>query len=154
MIVKKFKIFVQEISLPVIFLCGVILCAVWCTNTQPSFGSFPPNTEILQQTDSHKGLFRSKGTYVVVAQISPEYIYSFSKQLAGHGLTLDFPGGTARKWLAPANNIDMLFDSAKHRGTLWKLEFDGIPADNKLFDYHAVAFDLDSGLFFAVEVDV
>lgn len=145
--------FVFFCFLPAILLCYVCIYAVWCTNAPPSFGDFPPNTEILQQTDTHKGFFRSKGTYVVVAQISPEYIYSFSKQLADHGITSEFYADTARELLAPADNIDVLFDPVKRHGVLWKLEIDGFPAPGEPFDYYAAAFDLDSGLFCAVEVD-
>lgn len=141
-------------QLPTILLWGTILYAIWCMQAPPSFGPFPPNTEILQQTDTHKGLFRTKGTYVVVAQIAPEHIDSFVDQLMNHGVSWGFSPDTARELLAPADNIDILFEPEKHRGVLWTLEDGTIAFTGEPFsDYYVAAFDMDSGLFCAVEFD-
>ncbi len=140
--------------LSALLLVGIILYPVWSFQAPPSFGPFPPNTEILQQSDTHKGLFRTKGTYVVVAQIAPEHINSFADQLIDYGVTPGFYAETARERLAPADNIDILFEPKKHRGVLWTLEDGTIAFTGEPFsDYYAAAFDMDSGLFCAVEFD-
>ena len=151
----KIKGFVFLALLPIFLVGGFFVYAIWNANSPSTIGvPLPPDTQILKQTDTHSGFFRTKGTAVLIAQIPSTKIDFFADQLLTVGVSPYFPDDVAHEKLAPAGNIDSLFEPGKQRGICWEFRTETtIFVDEDGSDYFAAAFDLNTGLLYCVEVD-
>ena len=134
------------------FPIWIIPYAVWSTNLPTALDTaFPEGTQILEQTDTHRGLYRREGVAVVVAQVPAEQAQSFEQALREEGL-IEFP---------PLDHVREILESveaaapvlaAEH--VLWTYEDKAIAlAEEPFSDWFAAVYDPVSGICCCVEYD-
>lgn len=135
--------------LPICLLEGFI---VWSNNTPSTLGvSLPEGTKIIEQTDTHKGLFRKKGVAVSVVQIPLESRYEFEQLLVeanfwdgpiGYDVSVEMEGMEEIATLLKAENI------------LWTYRDEAIAfAEEPFSDYFIAVYDVETGICGCVEYD-
>lgn len=137
-----------------LIFASAILYICWNANAPSSIGiSLPPGTQILQQTDSHTGFFRTKGVAIMVAQVPPEHTDEFARCLQSRGFDYCWGGLTnsTRERLKGISNIEPILESTNAL-VLYRGETIAF-IDELWSDYFTAVFDLDSGLLCCVEYD-
>lgn len=132
--------------------CTFLVYGIWSTSVYPnSIVPFPDGTQILQETDTHQGFFRSKGIRVIVAQIPEDYIFAFANRLRAKGFVLGPPAGPAYELLATIEEAKNVLDSSN---TLFNYEDEALAfAEEPFSDCSAAIYDLETGLFCFIEYD-
>ena len=141
------------VFLPAIFLIVFILWGVRDTNAPTTPGvSLPVGSQVLQVTDTHTGFFRTTGVAAVLIQVPPEQCGLFADYLLTEGFVESPYGEFGRGKLDSAGWVVDEFGQPDE--VLWFFEDNTIAFTGEPFsDYYAAAFDMDSGLFCAVEFD-
>ena len=128
----------------------LVLFSIWSMNSPSHLGvSFPEGTQIIEQTDTHQGLFRREGIAIVVAQIPHEQIQSFGQQLRNEGF-IEFP---------PLDHVQELLKSVEaapvwEEHVLWDYRDEALAFIEEPFsDYFAAIYDEDTGVCCWVEYD-
>lgn len=132
--------------------CAFLVYGIWSTSVHPnSIVPFPEGTQILRETDTHQGFFRSKGITVIVAQIPDPYIQAFGNRLRGEWFSDGPPIDRARDLLAAIEETKDILDSPN---TLFNYEDEALAFVEEPFsDCSAAIYDLETGLFCFVEYD-
>ena len=144
------------VLLPTLFAvlppCLFLVYGIWSTSVHPnSIVPFPEGTQILRETDTNQGFFRSKGVAVLVAQIPEESIRVFGMRLRGEGFSAGPPSEAACELLYPVEEIGHILDSSN---TIYHYEDDAFAFIEEAFsDCFAVIYDLETGLYCHVEYD-
>lgn len=112
---------------------------------------FPEGTQIIQKSDTHRGLFRTKGTAVIIAKIPEQHIREYAMELR----RLDFASG---KSSGMATELLVNVEAARRvigaPNTLYTYQDEAHAFLEEPFsDWLAVIFDLDSGLLCCLEYD-
>ncbi len=140
------------VLLPLLLFCGFFVYGVWTMNMPFDWKvPFPDGTQIIQQTDTHKGLFRSEGVAIVVAQIPRESVQTFGDALVAEGFWTASPHAEAQKKLGL---IPAATPALKSDNILWTYRDEAFALIEEPFsDCFAAIFDLDTGLLCCVEYD-
>ena len=112
---------------------------------------FPEGTQIIQKSDTHRGLFRTKGTAVIVAKIPEQHIREYAMKLR----RLDFAAGKSSGMVAELlANVEAARRVIGAPNTLYTYEDEAHAFVEEPFsDWLAVIFDLDTGLLCCLEYD-
>ena len=147
----------KGISLLAVILAGVLLIVfslwgIWSMNSPSNLGvSFPEGTQIMEETDTHQGIFRNEGGAAVVAQVPPEKIQSFEKQLRNEGFIEFPPLDHVRKLLKTVEAAAPVLDAER---ILWTYRDEAIAFVEEPFsDYFAAVYDLETGICCYIEYD-
>ena len=137
---------------PVLLLGAFLVYGIWSTSVYPnSIVPFPEGTQILRQTDTHQGFFRSKGIAVVVAQIPEKYILAFANRLRAEEFSSGPPAGPAYELLATIEEAKDILNSSN---TLFNYEDEALAFVEEPFsDCSTAIYDLETGLFCFIEYD-
>ncbi len=112
---------------------------------------FPEGTQIIQQTDTHQGLFRRKGITVVVVQIPEPYIQAFGDKLRNKEFISGHLVGEALELLC---TVEMARDILDSENTLYTFDDGAIAFVEEPFsEWEAAVYDLETGLFCCIEYD-
>lgn len=132
--------------------CAFLVYGIWSTSVYPnSIVPFPEGTQILRQTDTHQGFFRSKGIAVIVAQIPENYILTFANRLRAEEFSSGPPAGPAYELLATIEEAKDILDSPN---TLFNYEDEALAFVEEPFsDCSTAIYDLETGLFCFLEYD-
>ena len=132
--------------------CAFLVYGIWSTSVHPnSIVPFPKGTQILRETDTHQGFFRSKGIAVVVAQIPENNIVAFADRLRAEDFSFGPPAGPAYELLATIEEAKYILDSPN---TLFHYEDEALAFVEEPFsDCSTAIFDLETGLFCFLEYD-
>ena len=132
--------------------CAFLVYGIWSTSVYPnSIVPFPERTQILRQTDTHQGFFRSKGIAVIVAQIPENYILTFASRLRAEEFSSGPPAGPAYELLATIEEAKDILDSPN---TLFNYEDEALAFVEEPFsDCSTAIYDLETGLFCFLEYD-
>jgi len=132
--------------------CAFLVYGIWSTSVYPnSIVPFPEGTQILRQTDTHQGFFRSKGIAVIVAQIPENYILTFASRLRAEEFSSGPPAGPAYELLATIEEAKDILDSPN---TLFNYEDEALAFVEEPFsDCSTAIYDLETGLFCFLEYD-
>ena len=130
----------------------IIFFSICSMNSPSHLGVyFPEGTQIIEQTDTHRGLFRKKGTAIVVAKIPQEYIQSFDQQLQEEGFIEFPPLDHVQELLASVEAAAPILE-AEH--VLWTYRDESVAFVEEPFsDYFAAIYDRDTGGCCWVEYD-
>lgn len=114
---------------------------------------FPKGTEIVEQWDTHKGLFRTEGTAVTVALVPPEHRADFFEKLQECGFSLGHPSDEANALLSKAEHSGV--DNARFSDwVLWAYQRAQVNTSSEpIPDGFAAIYDPDSGVCCWVEFD-
>ncbi len=140
------------VLLPLLLFCGFGVYGIWTTNLPPDWGNpFPEGTQIIQQTDTHQGVFRRKGIRVVAAQVPETCIQQFGNRLRDEGFISGRPLGLTCEQL---DTIEAARDILDAPNTLYNFD-DGAIAfiEEPCSDWAVAVYDLDTGLFCYIEYD-
>jgi len=132
--IAGFLIFV----LPPCLLAGFV---VWSNNAPSTLGvPFPEGTEIIEQFDTHQGLFRKKGVAVSIVQIPQEAQPAFEESLLAENFWDGPIGYDVSKGLESVENSAAIL---KAENILWTYRDEAIALAEKPFsDYFAAIYDL------------
>jgi len=150
---SPFSVVVLIFSLLSVALFGVFLVyGIWMTSVYSNLRvPFPEGTQIIQETDTHRGFFRSKGIAVVVAYIPENYMQEFGNRLEVKGFAEGPPVGPARELLSAVEEVRYILDSSN---TMVNYEDEALALVERPFsDCSAAIYDLDTGVFCYVEYD-
>ena len=127
---------------------------VWRSTTPVELDvPFPQGTEIVEQWDTHKGLFRLEGTAVVVARIPQEHRTDFYWQLRAAGFSVEAPSTAALEQMTAAEHPDVAV-AASSQSVLWTYRFVGFDLAVSPFpDCFAAIYDPNTGICCYVEFD-
>lgn len=130
----------------------VLVYGVWTTSVCSDLRVlFPDGTQIIQETDTHQGFFRSKGIAVVVAQIPEAHIQEFGNELRNKDFSSGPPVGPAHELLSSIEAAAQILDSSN---TMVNYEDEALAIVEEPFsDCSAAIYDLDTGLFCFIEYD-
>lgn len=140
------------VLMPLLLFGGFGFFLFW-TSTTPSHVNvvFPSGTQIIQQSDTHRGFFRSEGVAIVVAQIPRESVQTFGDALVAEGFWTAPPHAEAQEKLGfiPAATLALKSDNI-----LWTYRDEAFALIEEPFsDCFTAIFDLDTGLLCCVEYD-
>lgn len=140
------------VLMPLLLIGGFGFFLFW-TSTAPSHVNvvFPRGTQIIEQTDTHRGFFRSEGIAIVVAQIPRESVQTFGDALVAEGFWTAPPHAEAQEKLGfiPAATLALKSDNI-----LWTYRDEAFALIEEPFsDCFTAIFDLDTGLLCCVEYD-
>lgn len=130
----------------------VAVFGIWSTNSPSNLGIyFPEGTQIIEQTDTHKGLFRKEGVAIVVAQLPQGKIQTFGQQLQDEGFVKFPPLDHVREVLERVEAAAPILQTDR---ALWTCRDEALAFVEEPFsDYFAAAYDLETGLCCCVEYD-
>ena len=140
------------VLIPLLLIGGFGFFLFW-TSTTPSHVNvvFPNGTQIIEQTDTHQGLFRREGIAIVVAQIPETHIQMFADELREEDFSSAPLSYVACDLLS---SIDGINDTLASENILWTYRDEATAFVEEPFsDCFAAIFDLDTGLFCCVEYD-
>jgi len=134
------------------FLGAFLVYGIWMTSVYSNLRvPFPEGTQILWETDTHQGFFRSKGVAVVVAIIPEDHIQEFGDRLKARDFSRNSPVGPGRELLSSVEEVRHILDSPN---TLFNYEDEALAFVEEPFsDCSAAIYDLETGLFCFVEYD-
>ncbi len=114
---------------------------------------FPEGTEIVEQRDTHKGLFRTEGTAVTIAIIPQEHRDEFSEKLQECGFSLGQPSDEANALLRAAEHPGV--DDARFSSwVLWTYQRAQVNTSSEpIPDSFTAIYDPDTGVCCCVEYD-
>ena len=138
--------------LPLLLIGGFGFFLFW-TSTNPSHVNvvFPGGTQIIEQTDTHRELFRREGIAIGVAQIPETHIQMFADELRKEDFSSAPLSYVARDLLS---SIDGINDTLTSENILWTYRDEATAVVEEPFsDCFAAIFDLDTGLLCWVEYD-
>lgn len=145
------------ISMLAVMLAGFLLLVfsfwgIGSMNSPSNLGvSLPEGTQIMEEIDTHQGIFRKEGVAVVVAQVPPEKVQSFEKQLRDEGFIEFPPLDHVRKLLKTVEAAAPVLDAER---ILWAYRDEAIALIEEPFsDYFAAVYDLKTGACCYVEYD-
>jgi len=136
-------------ALPICLLAGFI---IWSNNTPSTLEvAFPEGTKIIEQSDTHQGLFRKEGVAIVVAKVPQEKIQSFGQQLQDEGFIEFPPLDHVREVL---ENVEAVAPILEAERVLWTYRDEAVAFVEEPFsDYFAAAYDMETGICCWVEYD-
>ncbi len=137
---------------PMLLLGAFLTYGIWSTNLPPNWGKpYPEGTQIIQQTDTHQGIFRRKGIAVGVVQIPVPYIQAFGDKLLNEEFRSGHLMGEAWELLCTVETARDILDS---ENTLYNFD-DGAIAfiEDPFSEWEAAVYDLETGLFCYIEYD-
>ena len=140
------------VFLPLLLIGGFGIFLFW-TSTAPSHVNvvFPSGTQVIEQTDTHRGFFRTEGTAIMVAQIPETHIQMFAHELRDEDFSSGPLSSVACELLSSIEGID---DTLASENILWTYRDEATAfIDEPFSDCFAAIFDLDSGLLCWVEYD-
>lgn len=140
------------VLLPLLLIGGFGIFLFW-TSTAPSHVNvvFPSGTQVIEQTDTHRGFFRTEGTAIMVAQIPETHIQMFAHELRDEDFSSGPLSSVACELLSSIEGID---DTLASENILWTYRDEATAfIDEPFSDCFAAIFDLDSGLLCWVEYD-
>ena len=148
---KKIRIspFILAILVFLLLFFAFLVYGVWAMNMPFDWKvPFPEGTQIIQQTDTHQGLFRREGVAVMVAKIPEQHIQSYGDRLRKWDFSLGCPFPDLFSGIEAAKDI---LDAPN---TLCTYQ-DGAVAliEEPFSDWFAAIYDLDTGLFVCMEYD-
>lgn len=134
------------------FLSTFLVYGIWTTSVYSNLRvSLPEGTQILRETDTHQGFFRSKGIAVVIALIPENHIQEFGERLKARGFSRNSPVGPGRELLSSVEEVRHILDAPN---TMVNYEDEALALVEKPFsDCSAAIYDLDTGLFCHIEYD-
>lgn len=136
----------------VLIFFAVFVYGVWGFNM--SFDQkvpFPEGTQIIQKSDTHRGLFREKGTAVIVAKIPEQHIQEYAMELQRLDFSFGKPMGCAPQLLADIEAARKILGAPN---TLYTYQDQALAFVEEPFsEWIAVIFDLDTGLLCCLEYD-
>lgn len=134
-------------------LCLFVGFVVWASNSPSELGiAFPEGTKILEESDTHHGLFRRKGIAIVVAQIPLEERQDFGRKLHDNGAiaTRSVPDDIQDL----LEDVEVAAPVLESGNLLRDFRDEAIAFAEEMFsDYFAVVYDLDSGICCCIEYD-
>ena len=140
-----------------VYICFFLLIAfevygVWSMNSPSDVNVvFPPGTQILQETDTHRGFFRRKGTAITVALIPLDSVQTFGNHLIKEDFWKGTPYDEPRKKLEIIPEAKIALES---ENTLWIYRDEAFAFVEEPFsDWFAAIYDLDTGLLCYMEYD-
>lgn len=145
-------VFLTLAFLFLLFIAAFLLLGIWSTNL-PSHVNvvFPSGTQIIEQTDTHRGFFRTEGIAIVVAQIPEAHIERFADELREEEFSSAPLSYVACELLS---SIDGINDTLTSENILWTYRDESVIfIDEPFSDCFAAIFDLDTGLLCWVEYD-
>ena len=151
--VSLFSIVVLILSFfSIVFFSAFLVYGIWMTSVYSNFRvPFPEGTQILRETDTHRGFFRSKGITVVVAIIPEDHIQEFGDRLKVRDFSSHSPVGPARDLLSTVEEVRHILDSPN---TMVNYEDEALALVEEPFsDCSAAIYDLETGLFCHIEYD-
>lgn len=114
---------------------------------------FPEGTEVLEQWDTHKDLFRTEGTAVNVVRIPQDQRVSFYWQLRDAGFSVETPSIATLEQISTAKHPDVA-SSVSSQSVVWLYRFSGFEFVVSPFpDCFAAIYDPSSGVCCCVEYD-
>ena len=136
-------------ALPLCLLEGFV---VWSNNAPSGIGiSFPEGTKLIEQTDTHQGLFRKEGIAIVVAQVPQKDMLSFGQQLREEGFIEFPPLDHVREVLETVEAAAPILEAER---VLWTYRDEAVAFVEEPFsDYFAAAYDLETRICCCVEYD-
>lgn len=139
------------VLLPLLLFCGIFVYGVRTMNMPFDWKvPFPEGTQIIQQTDTHQGLFRREGVSVVVAKIPEQHIQSYGDRLR----KWDFSSGFGCPFPELFSGIEAAKDILDAPNTLYTHQDEAVALIEEAFsDWFAAIYDLDTGLFCYIECD-
>ena len=137
------------VLLPLLLFCGILVYGVWTMNMPFDWKvPFPEGTQIIQQTDTHQGLFRREGIAVMVAKIPEQHIQSYGDRLR----RWDFSSGCPFPDLF--SSIEAAKDILDAPNTLYTYQDEAVAFIEEAYsDWFTAIYDLDTGLFCSIECD-
>lgn len=136
----------------VLFFCVFLVYGSWSFNRGFDWKvPFPEGTQIIQKSDTHRGLFRTKGTAIVIAKIPEQHIQEYAMKLQRLDFSSGTPMGCAPQLLADIETARRVIDAPN---TLYTYQDEAHAFVEEPFsDWLAVIFDLDTGLLCCLEYD-
>ena len=130
----------------------IALFGIWSMNSPSDLGVyFPEGTQVIEQTDTHQGLFRKEGVAVVVAQVPTEKIQPFGQQLLEEGFIEFPPLHHVREVMETVEAAAPILEAER---VLWTYRDEAIAFIEEPFsDYFAAIYDLESGICCCIEYD-
>ena len=149
---RRFSPFMFAILLFNLSFFVFLVYGVWAFNMGFDWKApFPAGTQILQKSDTHRGLFRTKGTAVIVAKIPEQHIQAYGNKLRRMDFSSGRPLGLAPDLLT---RIEAATDILNAKNTLYTYRDEAVALFEEPFsDWLAVIFDLDTGLLCCLEYD-
>ena len=134
------------------FFIAFLVYGIWMTSVHSNLRvPFPEGTQILRETDTHRGFFRSKGIAVVVAVIPEDHIQEFGDRLKARDFSRISPVGPGRDLLSSVEEVGHILDSPN---TMFNYEDEALALVEEPFsDCSAAIYDLETGLFCHIEYD-
>lgn len=129
-----------------------LIYGIWSTNQPSNWGKpFPEGTQIIRQTDTHKGILRRKGIRVEVVRIPEQHIQEFGDRLRSKGFIPALPGERFGRLLSTIETAEIDF----HSWTVLSNFGDGAVAfiEEPCSDWEEAVFDLETGMFYCIEYD-
>lgn len=130
----------------------IAIFGIWSMNSPSNLGVyFPEGTQLIEQTDTHQGLFRKEGIAIVVAQIPDEKMQSFGQQLQDEGFIEFLPLDHVQEVI---KNVEAAAPILEAEHVLWTYRDEAVAFVEEPFsDYFAAAYDLETGICCCVEYD-
>lgn len=137
---------------PMLLLGAFLTYGIWSTNLPPNWGKpFPEGTQIIQQTDTHHGIFRRKGVTIVVVQIPEPYIQAFGDKLRNEEFRSGHLVGASLELLC---TVEIARDILDSENTLYNFDDGAIAFIEEPFsEWEAAVYDLETGLYCCLEYD-
>ena len=135
-----------------ILIFAFLIYGIWCTNSPSHVNiQFPQGTQFLQETDTHRGVFRRKGITIIVAQIPTDSIQIFGTYLKREGFWDGYPYAEPRQRLEIIAETKIALESDN---ILWTYRDEAIALIEEPYsDYFAAIYDLETGLLCCIEHD-
>lgn len=149
---SPFRIILIIIALAFCLPLAFEMYAIWSMNAPSHINVvFPYGTQIIRETDTHRGFFRRKGTAITVAQIPQDSVQAFGNRLMEENFWEGSPYSEPHKKL---EIIPEAMPVLKSENILWTYRDEAVAfIEEPYSDYFAAVYDLKTGLLCCIEYD-